>query len=123
MVAEILKFYCLRPDNVEQISSFSDRIKAKVRVIYLHSGVGALQVGGLRVLAEAIASLPREVQRDFLDEVHIVESRLRLKLRVSNVRLASKLADSVNWLRGRFFALNGELFKKVHEHNSVHNYA
>jgi hypothetical protein len=61
MVAETLKFYCLRPDNVEQISSFSSRVKAKVRLIYLHSGVGALQVGGLRMLAEAIASLPREV--------------------------------------------------------------
>jgi len=59
MVSEILQFYVLRPNNVEQQSSFSGKVKTKVRLIYLHTGCGTFSKGGLRIFAEATSRLPK----------------------------------------------------------------
>ena len=54
MVHEILEFFVVRPTNLGQI-------KSKVRLIYIHSGVGTWQKGGLKVIAKGTSKLPEKI--------------------------------------------------------------
>ena len=119
MLTELIKFIVLRPINVDQISSFSGEIKTYIRMLYVHTGCGKMQKGGLRWLAHALSGLPTKIQPYVIDEIHVIEPKVRLNFRVGKFKLACKLVDALGSLGANFWQVHREIFKKMINHNDL----
>lgn len=119
MLYDIISYSSLRPTNLEQNDSFSDHVKSKMRFVYIHSGVGTMGIGGLRQIAKAMAMIPKEIQPDIVDQVHIVESRMRLNFRLTKAKILSKLAKIGGAIGSSIMPLNGRMFTKIKYHASI----
>lgn len=61
ILTSLIEFVSLRPNNIELQDSFSPSIKTKINLIYIHTGVGSMGKGGLRLISKAIAKVPKSI--------------------------------------------------------------
>ena len=117
IVHQILEFFALRPTNQEQVSSFSGQIKTKVRLIYIHSGVGTWQKGGLRLVAKATSRLPESIQRDIVDQINVVQSKFYLNGRLKFAKLSNLIGI------GNSSSLDPHIFNSIKYFNDLQEFS
>lgn len=121
ILTSMIEFVSLRPNNIELQDSFSPSIKTKINLIYIHTGVGSMGKGGLRLISKAISKVPKNIQGEIVNEIHVIDSKIRLNYRIGKARLVSKLSD-MGLFGNSIHGLSIALFQKIQVHQNLHEF-
>ena len=121
ILTSLIEFVSLRPNNIELQDSFSPSIKTKINLIYIHTGVGSMGKGGLRLISKAIAKVPKSIQGEIVDEIHVLDSKTRLNWRIGRAKIVSKLSD-MGLFGNSINGLSTSLFQKIQVHQNLHEF-
>ena len=91
MISYLIEFYSRYP--AMQADPESVLVQNQIIVIYVHSGVGSIQNGGLKIFASAISNQPTIKQKDLVKDIHVIQSTVWLNLRVKRAKFLSLMAQ------------------------------
>jgi hypothetical protein len=99
----------------------SIKIKAKLNIIYIHSGVGSFQKGGLTNFKNATQRMPKELHPHLINEMHIINKSIYSSIRISVAKLGVKTSKIASIIGNK--KLDSCMFESFKYHDSLYHFS